>query len=107
MKRMWRRMPLYVRPFLYFAYRYFLRFGFLDGKQEVPANTSAGKGTAEVDYDASSKKLSWKLNYSGLSGPATAKGWPPCPSLPCQWSSTPMSWPPTGAARRAGLSGAG
>jgi CHRD domain len=44
----------------------------LDGKQEVPANTSAGKGTADIDYDAASKKLSWKLNYSGLSGPATA-----------------------------------
>ena len=28
----WRRMPLYVRPFLYFFYRYFVRFGFLDGK---------------------------------------------------------------------------
>lgn len=44
----------------------------LDGKSEVPANTSAGKGTAELDYDAASKKLSWKLTYSGLSGPATA-----------------------------------
>jgi hypothetical protein len=44
----------------------------LDGKSEVPPNTSAGKGTADVDYDAASKKLSWKLNYSGLSGPATA-----------------------------------
>ena len=44
----------------------------LDGKQEVPPNTSAGKGTADIDYDAASKKLSWKLNYSGLSGPATA-----------------------------------
>jgi hypothetical protein len=37
----------------------------LDGK-------GAGKGTAELDYDAASKKLSWKLTYSGLSGPATA-----------------------------------
>ena len=44
----------------------------LDGKQEVPPNTSAGKGTADIDYDAASKKLSWKLTYSGLSGPATA-----------------------------------
>jgi hypothetical protein len=44
----------------------------LDGKQEVPPNTSAGKGTADIDYDAGSKKLSWKLTYSGLSGPATA-----------------------------------
>ena len=44
----------------------------LDGKSEVPANTSAGKGTAEIDYDPSSKKVSWKVTYSGLSGPATA-----------------------------------
>ena len=26
-------LPLYVRPFFYFLYRYFLRLGFLDGKQ--------------------------------------------------------------------------
>jgi hypothetical protein len=44
----------------------------LDGKAEVPPNTSAAKGTADIDYDAATKKLSWKLNYSGLSGPATA-----------------------------------
>ena len=44
----------------------------LDGKAEVPPNTSAGKGTADLDWDAASKKLSWKLTYSGLSGPATA-----------------------------------
>ena len=44
----------------------------LDGKSEVPPNTSAAKGTADLDYDAASKKLSWKLTYSGLSGPATA-----------------------------------
>ena len=44
----------------------------LDGKSEVPANASAGTGTADLDYDPSSKKLTWKLTYSGLSGPATA-----------------------------------
>jgi hypothetical protein len=44
----------------------------LDGKSEVPANTSAGSGTADVDYDAAAKKLTWKLTYSGLTGPATA-----------------------------------
>lgn len=44
----------------------------LDGKSEVPATTSNGTGTADLDYDAASKKLSWKLTYSGLSGPATA-----------------------------------
>lgn len=44
----------------------------LDGKSETPPNTSAGTGTADIDYDAASKKLTWKLTYSGLSGPATA-----------------------------------
>ena len=44
----------------------------LDGKSEVPPNASAGTGTADIDYDAASKKLSWKVTYSGLSGPATA-----------------------------------
>jgi hypothetical protein len=44
----------------------------LDAKSETPPNTSAGKGTADLDYDAATKKLSWKLTYSGLSGPATA-----------------------------------
>src|SRR5580698_7375748 len=44
----------------------------LDGKTETPPNTSAGTGTADIDYDAASKKLTWKLTYSGLSGPATA-----------------------------------
>jgi len=39
----------------------------LDGASEVPA-----VGTADIDYDAASKKLSWKLTYTGLSGPATA-----------------------------------
>jgi CHRD domain len=44
----------------------------LDGKSEVPPTTSTGTGTADIDYDAASKKLSWKVTYSGLTGPATA-----------------------------------
>src|SRR4030088_3471571 len=44
----------------------------LDGASEVPAVTTAGKGAAEIDYDPASKKLSWKVTYTGLSGPATA-----------------------------------
>jgi glycosyltransferase involved in cell wall biosynthesis len=31
LKNIWYHLPLYVRPFLYFFYRYFLRLGFLDG----------------------------------------------------------------------------
>src|ERR1700746_3129919 len=44
----------------------------LDAKSEVPATISSGTGTADVDYDAATKKLSWKISYSGLTGPATA-----------------------------------
>ncbi len=33
LKGVWRRLPLYLRPFLYFFYRYVFRLGFLDGKQ--------------------------------------------------------------------------
>jgi hypothetical protein len=44
----------------------------LDGKSETPPNTSAATGKADIDYDAATKKLSWTLTYSGLSGPATA-----------------------------------
>ncbi|KZD20578.1 CHRD domain-containing protein [Tardiphaga robiniae] len=43
----------------------------LDSASEVPANTSAGKGTADIDFDPATKKLTWKLTYSGLTGPAT------------------------------------
>jgi hypothetical protein len=44
----------------------------LDGKSEVPPTTSAGTATADIDYDAATKMLTWKLTYSGLTGPATA-----------------------------------
>jgi hypothetical protein len=43
----------------------------LDGKSEVPANESKGSGTADVTYDTASKKVTWKITYTGLTGPAT------------------------------------
>jgi hypothetical protein len=43
----------------------------LKGSQEVPANDSKGTGAAELTYDPATKKLAWKVTYSGLSGPAT------------------------------------
>lgn len=33
LKSVWWKMPLYVRPFIYFFYRYFIQLGILDGKQ--------------------------------------------------------------------------
>jgi hypothetical protein len=44
----------------------------LESAQEVPPNDSAGKGTAEITFDTESKKLDWTIEYSGLTGEATA-----------------------------------
>ncbi|MDO1449804.1 glycosyltransferase family 2 protein [Rhodocytophaga aerolata] len=33
LKKLWERFPLFIRPLLYFFYRYFIQLGFLDGKQ--------------------------------------------------------------------------
>jgi hypothetical protein len=44
----------------------------LSATQEVPPNTSQGKGNADITFDTASKQLTWTVNYSGLSGPATA-----------------------------------
>jgi CHRD domain len=44
----------------------------LSGKSEVPPNTASATGAVTASYDTASKKLTWKGNYSGLSGPATA-----------------------------------
>jgi hypothetical protein len=42
----------------------------LDGKSEVPPNASTATGTADIDYDPASKKLTWKLTYSGVTATA-------------------------------------
>jgi hypothetical protein len=39
--------------------------------QEVPPTNSTGSGQAEVTYNKGAGTLSWKVNYSGLTGPAT------------------------------------
>ncbi|MFC3324112.1 CHRD domain-containing protein [Mesorhizobium cantuariense] len=44
----------------------------LDGAQQNPPVTTKGKGTAALTFDTATKKLSWNVKYSGLSGPATA-----------------------------------
>ncbi|MCA9994203.1 MAG: glycosyltransferase family 2 protein [Anaerolineales bacterium] len=33
LKDLWNRLPFFLRPFIYFIYRYIFRLGFLDGKQ--------------------------------------------------------------------------
>ena len=44
----------------------------LSGTTEVPPNQSKGSGEVTASYDTSSKVLTWKGTYSGLSGDATA-----------------------------------
>jgi CHRD domain len=43
----------------------------LKASEEVPPNDSKATGTVTATYDTASKKLTWKGNYSGLTGPAT------------------------------------
>lgn len=43
----------------------------LSGAAEVPANASAGTGSLTATFDRASSVLRWKLEYTGLSGPAT------------------------------------
>jgi hypothetical protein len=43
----------------------------LSGDQEVPANTTAGKGMVDATLDTSTKAFNYKITYTGLSGPAT------------------------------------
>ena len=45
--------------------------GNLSGAQEVPAVSTGGSGTVDATYDKGTRKLTYNVNYSGLSGPAT------------------------------------
>jgi len=40
--------------------------------QEVPPGSGSGTGNAEVQFNKDNNMLSWKLTYSGLTGPAVA-----------------------------------
>jgi hypothetical protein len=43
----------------------------LKASTEVPPNDSKGTGAVAATYDTTSKKLTWTITYSGLTGPAT------------------------------------
>jgi hypothetical protein len=43
----------------------------MSASQEVPPNSSTGTGNAEVRVDPSTNTISWRVTYSGLTGPAT------------------------------------
>jgi hypothetical protein len=44
----------------------------LNGAAESPPVQTTGAGTAAVNVDTATKQLTWRVEYTGLSGPATA-----------------------------------
>jgi hypothetical protein len=44
----------------------------LKASEETPPNSSAGTGSLTGTYDTDTKKLTWSVTYSGLTGAATA-----------------------------------
>jgi hypothetical protein len=44
----------------------------LSGAEEVPSNTTAGKGQVSATLDTTSKAFKYSATYSGLTGPAVA-----------------------------------
>lgn len=44
----------------------------MNGASEVPPKTTDGKGTASASLDTTTKVLTYGVQYTGLSGPATA-----------------------------------
>ena len=44
----------------------------LNGAQEVPPAATQGSGSAQVVFDSRTSTLSWTINHSGMTGPATA-----------------------------------
>lgn len=43
----------------------------LSAASSVPPNNSSATGTADVTFDTTTRLLTWKVTYSGLTGPAT------------------------------------
>jgi hypothetical protein len=72
----------------------------LDGASETPPNDSKGSGNAAVSLDTTAKKISWKITYSGLSGPATmAHFHGPAPAGQAAGVALPITPPLTSPAR--------
>ena len=44
----------------------------LDAAQQVPPNDSKGTGTAQLMFDTETQKLEWTVEYTALTGAATA-----------------------------------
>lgn len=43
----------------------------LSGAEQVPPVATAGKGSADLTWDPSTRVVTWDITYSGLTGPVT------------------------------------
>jgi hypothetical protein len=43
----------------------------MTGAEQVPAVKTAGTGTADLNWDPSTRVVSWRITYSDMSGPVT------------------------------------
>ena len=43
----------------------------MSGAEQVPAVVTPGKGSADLTYDPQTREVTWSIEFSGLSGPAT------------------------------------
>lgn len=62
-KRLWVHLPLYLRAFLYFGYRYFLLLGFLDGREGLRFHLLQGlwyRLLVDAELDARFQKIQIK-----------------------------------------------
>ena len=62
--RIFRRAPLFIRSFLYFLYRYFLRAGFLDGRMGLMFHFLQGFWFRFL-VDANVAELRWRMRTTG------------------------------------------
>jgi len=73
----------------------------LKGANEVPANDTSGAGKVQADLDTATKAFTYKVTYSGLTGPATMAHFhgpaaaganaPPVVPVPASALASPMS----------------
>ena len=70
-QNLYTRLPLFVRAFLYFFYRYFLRLGFLDGKEGLIFHFLQGcwyRFYVDTKIYEAEKLKSWETNRLGSHG---------------------------------------
>lgn len=65
LKNAWMHMPLFVRPFLYWAYRYFLKGAFLDGRHGLAFTVNQALWF-RIICDMKVQEIEWALDRGSL-----------------------------------------